>query len=80
MTTPTIMNIPDAIYRQLKRQAAQHRRSLNQEVIACLERPTRSVPFAPSTVLAHARELRKQYRGAALTDRRLLQLKTADQP
>lgn len=80
MTTLTIKNIPDAIYRQLKRQAVQHHRSLNQEVIACLERSTASVPFDPSTVLAQARELRKQYRGPVLTDKRLLQLKTAGRP
>ncbi len=80
MTTLTIKNIPDVIYRQLKRQAVQHHRSLNKEVIACLERSTVSVPFDPSTVLAQARKLRKQYSGPALTDKRLLQLKTAGRP
>jgi len=80
MKTLTIKNIPDAIYRRLKRQAVQHHRSLNREVIACLERSTGSVPFDPSTVLAQARELRKQYSGPALTEKRLLQLKTAGRP
>ncbi len=80
MTTLTIKNIPDAIYRRLKRQATQHRRSLNQEVIVCLERSTGSVPFDPVTVLAEARELRKQYSGPTLTDKLLLQLKTAGRP
>lgn len=64
----------------LKRQAVLRHRSLNQEVMACLERSTGSVPFDPSTVLAQARELCKQYRGPALTDKRLLQLKTAGRP
>ncbi len=80
MRTLTIKNIPDAIYRRLKRQAVQHHRSLNQEVITCLERSTVSVPFDPSIVLAQARELRKQYSGPALTDKHLGQLKTAGRP
>ena len=80
MATLTIKNIPEQIYRRLKRQAAQHHRSLNQEVIACLERSTGSVPFDPTAVLAQARELRRQYRGPALTDKRLLELKTAGRP
>jgi plasmid stability protein len=80
MATLTIKNIPDAIYRQLKRQAVRHHRNLNQEVIACLQRSTASVPFDPSTVLAQARKLRKEYCGPALTDKRLLQLKTASRP
>jgi len=80
MTTLTIKNIPDTIYRRLKRQALQHHRSLNQEVIACLEQSTSSVPFDPSTILVQARELRKQYRGPALTDKRLGQLKSAGRP
>ncbi len=38
MATLTIKNIPDELYRQLKKTAEQHRRSLNSEVIVCLER------------------------------------------
>jgi plasmid stability protein len=80
MATLTIKNLPDVIYRRLKRQAVQHRRSLNQEIIACLERSTGSAPFDPATVLARARELRSRYTGPPLTDKRLLQLKTAGRP
>lgn len=80
MVVVTIKNIPDGIYRQLKRQAAQHHRSLHQEIIACLERSMRRVPFGPATVLAQARELRRRHSGPALTDNRLLQLKTAGRP
>lgn len=35
--TITLKNIPDAIYEQLKQAAEAHHRSLNSEVIACLE-------------------------------------------
>ena len=37
MPALTIKNIPDEIYQQLKRNAELHRRSLNSEVIVCLE-------------------------------------------
>jgi len=37
MATLTLKNVPEDLVRRLKTQAAQHRRSLNQEVITCLE-------------------------------------------
>ncbi len=77
MAILTVKNIPDAVYRRLKRQAAQHRRSLNQEIIACLERSAGSVPLDPDTFLARARELRNLVKGPLLTERRLKQLKSA---
>ena len=36
-TTLTLKNIPDALYGRLKETADAHRRSLNSEVIVCLE-------------------------------------------
>jgi plasmid stability protein len=35
--TLTLKNIPDDIYAKLKAAAQQHRRSLNSEVLVCLE-------------------------------------------
>lgn len=37
MPTLTIKGIPDPLYQQLKERAAGHRRSLNSEVLVCLE-------------------------------------------
>ena len=37
MPTLTIRNLPDPVYKILKRQAARNHRSLNQEVVASLE-------------------------------------------
>ena len=37
MPTLTIKGMPDALYRRLKRRAAEHRRSLNGEILYCLE-------------------------------------------
>jgi antitoxin FitA len=37
MPTLTIKNLPDEVYRQLKSRAAANRRSLNSEILTCLE-------------------------------------------
>ena len=37
MTTVTLKNIPDDLYERLKLQAQAHRRSVNSELIHCLE-------------------------------------------
>ncbi len=80
MATITIKNIPEALYSRLKRKASEHRRSLNKEVITCLEQSTGSVPLDPETFLARARELRTLVKGPPLTERRLWQLKRAGRP
>lgn len=57
-TTLTLKNIPDELYKRLKASAEAHRRSLNSEVIVCLESvllPER-IPLAER--LARAKALR----------------------
>ena len=77
MATITIKNLPDAVYRRLKLNASEHRRSLNKEVIMCLEQSTGSVALDPETFLARAREIRKLVKGPPLTERGLKHLKSA---
>jgi antitoxin FitA len=77
MATITIKNIPETVYQRLKRQAAQSRRSLNQQVIACLEQSTGSVPLDPAAFLARARGIRKPTKGPSLTEKRLKEFKIA---
>ncbi|MBU2444899.1 MAG: Arc family DNA-binding protein, partial [Bacteroidetes bacterium] len=38
MPSLTIKNIPEKVYKNLKRRAEFHRRSINSEVINCLEK------------------------------------------
>ena len=38
MPTLTIKKVPEVLYRRLKEHAALHHRSMNGEVIACLEK------------------------------------------
>jgi plasmid stability protein len=58
MATLSIKNVPDALVKRLKSQAATNRRSLNLEVIAVLEGATRSTPVDVEALLARARAVR----------------------
>lgn len=71
MPTLTIKGLPDPLYRRLKQQAEAHRRSLNGEIIVCLERAVGAARPEPRTWLAQARALRERLRVRPLTDRQL---------
>jgi plasmid stability protein len=58
MATLSIKNVPEALVKRLKSQAATNRRSLNLEVIAVLESATRSTPIDVETELARVRAIR----------------------
>lgn len=62
-TTITLKNIPDAIYDSLKQAAEAHHRSLNSEVIACLERVLLPSKAGPDERLARARLIRESLAG-----------------
>ena len=68
MATLTIKNIPDELYERLKRSAAQNRRSINSEVIVCLEKALGSRPIDPEAFLADVRAFRKSIPEAFVTD------------
>jgi antitoxin FitA len=57
-TTLTLNDIPDDIYERLKQSAASHRRSLNSEILACLESVLMPERVSPTERLARARILR----------------------
>ena len=71
MPTLTIKGLPDPLYRRLKQQAEAHRRSLNGEIIVCLERALGAARPEPRTWLAQARALRARLQGRPLSDRQL---------
>ena len=80
MATLTVKNIPQPVVDKLKQQAMLHRRSLNLEVIACLEAAVESNPVDPEALLARIRALRVRPSRVRLTDRLLTQLKAAGRP
>ena len=47
MIALTLKNVPPRLHRALKKRADRHRRSLNQEVLHCLERATGLTPSGP---------------------------------
>ncbi|HBF24676.1 FitA-like ribbon-helix-helix domain-containing protein [Nitrosomonas europaea] len=51
-------NIPDDVYERLKAAAEIHRRSLNSEIIVCLETVLMPTRISPSERLERARQLR----------------------
>lgn len=57
-TTLTLKNIPDEVYERLKDSAESNRRSLNSEVIVCLETVLLPGRIPPTERLARARALR----------------------
>lgn len=57
-TTITLKNIPDDLYRHLKETADAHHRSINSEVIVCLERVLLPVRLTADERIARARQLR----------------------
>lgn len=67
MTTLTIKNVPEGLYRRLKERAAVHRRSINSEVLVCLELVLRRSPMAEDELLAELKTLREQA-GVYVTD------------
>ena len=78
MPTLTIKNIPRELHKRLKEGAAEHRRSINSEVIACLERSLMSRPPDPEKFLARVREARERVAdetGIFVTEKDLRQAK-----
>jgi plasmid stability protein len=75
MPSITIKDLPPTVLERLKARASPHRRSLNLEVIACLEAITHSTPIDPEALPAEARTVRRTLCGAPLTDRLLTKLK-----
>ncbi len=59
MRNITVKNIPDDVYDQLKRSAKINRRSINQEIIVCIESSIQDTVIEPQQFLDNARRLRK---------------------
>lgn len=64
MPSITVKNIPEPIYQQLKKRAKTQHRSINSEIIACLEQSTLSHRVSPEEILRQARKMRQQTKGS----------------
>lgn len=75
MANITVKNIPPDLYGHLKECAVANHRSINGEIIACIERGVKGQKTAPEAVLARARQLREKWKGPPITDAQLRKAK-----
>lgn len=80
MPTVTVKNIPADLYEHLKASARAHRRSINSEVIVCIERAVSHQVVDPEAMIARARKVREQTAGYQITDDEFCQAKAAGRP
>lgn len=76
MRTITVKNIPDDIYDRLKQVAAENRRSINREVIVCIEESVENRKREGiNDILDRARKYRRLTSGYPIRDREFIKRK-----
>jgi antitoxin FitA len=75
MATVTVKNIPDELYERLKSIAEKNRRSVNSEIIICIENAGMSRRIDIDEVIENARRLRKLTAGHLISDEKFNQAK-----
>jgi plasmid stability protein len=80
MATVTLKNIPDELYDQIKKSASTNRRSINSEIIMCVELALKGRKIDAEKVLAAARALRKRTRGYLFTEKDITKVKKSGRP
>ena len=75
MRNITVKNIPDDVYDQLKQSARINRRSINQEIIVCIESSVQGTVVEPQQLLEIARRLRKKTAAQPITNEELNRIK-----
>lgn len=68
MATVTVKNIPDELYERLKSFAEINRRSMNSEIIVCIENAIASRRISLDDALKNARQLRQLTAGHLISD------------
>ncbi|MEK7259973.1 MAG: Arc family DNA-binding protein [Pseudomonadota bacterium] len=66
MASLTIKNIPDELYEMLKRSASAHHRSVNSELIYCLEKTLKPTIMTADQLAETARVLRSRVKAVVL--------------
>jgi plasmid stability protein len=75
MATVTVKNIPDELYDRLKTVAEINRRSINSEIIVCIENTVTTRRINPDEALENARRLRQLTAGHRISDQEFNQAK-----
>jgi plasmid stability protein len=80
MPSITIKNIPEDLYERLKEAARAHRRSINSEVIVCIERAVGTRKRDVEAILARAAKLRELTADYQITDQEINEAKNEGRP
>ncbi len=80
MPAITLKNIPDPLYTQIKTAASIHHRSLNSEILYCVERTLGIHKIDASEHIEMARKLRAKTAQHNLTDQELNEFKNKGRP
>lgn len=75
MANLTIKNIPEDLYQKLKQRAELNRRSMNAEVLVCLEETLIAPQIDVKALLPRIRELRAKSTRHLLTDEEIFRIK-----
>ena len=76
MPTITVKNIPPELYERLKQSAKANRRSINSEIIVCIERAMGTQQARPQEIVASARQLREKTARYLISDDEFTRLKS----
>jgi plasmid stability protein len=76
MPAITVKNIPDILYSQLKQSAEAHHRSINSELIVCLEKALTPQKVDKEQLLLSARSIREKLKGFKVTEEDLTKAKS----
>jgi len=68
MVNFTIKGIPDDLYEALRERADQNRRSINSELLVCLEEALRGTRVSPEEMLARVDAVRERIRVPPYTE------------
>jgi hypothetical protein len=80
MPAITLKNIPPELYERLKQSARANRRSLNSEILVCIERAIGAPPRQADEIVLHARKLRDLTAGYKVADEVFTQAKSEGRP
>jgi len=72
MITFTVKNIPSSLYEKLKKSAELNRRSINSEIIVCIEKSVQSQVLDTNRILTNAQRLRSLTQAVPITDDELI--------
>lgn len=72
MITFTVKNIPPKLYEKLKKSAKLNRRSINSEIIICIEKSVQTQALDTDEILEKARKLRSLTQAVPITDDELI--------